>query len=319
MKRAGVSVIVLILLITLVFFLIRIAPGNPTTKFISPNLSPALVEQVKESFQLDKPVIEQYGAFILNFIKGDMGISYTYRKSVISVVSESLQFTIIFSILSLTLQLFSALMFALIAAKNINGWFDKTMIKITFAVYSIPPFVIGLVLVLIFSLKLSIFPSSDLHSLDFHSRSFIGKFFDYLHHLVLPLITISAGGIALFFKYIRDNLVEVMDKPFVTYLRSHGVDEAIIRKKHILPNALSPLLSVAGVEFGLLLGGALITEVIFGLPGMGRLTVDAIFSRDYPLIVGCTLVSGTLVIIANFIADFVKALIDKRSAIEMIQ
>jgi peptide/nickel transport system permease protein len=319
LKRAGVSLLVLLLLVTLVFFLIRIAPGNPASKYISPNLSPELVEQVRVSFQLDKPLLEQYSSFLINIMKGEMGVSYTFRKPVVSVIKEYLPFTIIFSLLSIHLQILTSLLLALLAVKKIDGWFDRIMTRISFVVYSFPAFVLGLLLVYLFSVQFSLFPSSDLHSLDFHSRSLFGKIIDYVYHLTLPLITVSAGGIALFYKYLRDNLIETMNNPFAHYLRSHGISEKVIIRKHILPNAIKPLVSIAGVETGVLLGGALITEVIFGLPGMGRLTIEAIGARDYPLIVGCTLISGVLVILANFTADIIKALFDKRSALEMLQ
>jgi len=130
--------------------------------------------------------------------------------------------------------------------------------------------------------------------------------------MTLPLITLSIPGIAEFYKYLRDNFEEINNKSFVENLRAHGLRESEIIRKHIIPNSINPLISIAGVELGLLLGGALITEVIFALPGMGRLTVNAIFARDYPLIVGCTFVSGVLVIITNLLADVVKAKLDKR-------
>ena len=130
--------------------------------------------------------------------------------------------------------------------------------------------------------------------------------------MILPLATLSLGGIAVFYKYLRDNLEETYNKSFVLNLRANGVDEKTILLKHIIPNAIGPLIAVAGVELGILFGGALITEVIFALPGMGRLTINAILSRDYPLVIGCTFVSGVLVILSNFAADLLKAKIDKR-------
>jgi peptide/nickel transport system permease protein len=130
--------------------------------------------------------------------------------------------------------------------------------------------------------------------------------------MVLPLVTLSLPFIAEYYKYLRDNIEEVMSMPFIENLRANGLSENKIMWKHVMPNAISPLISIAGVEFGLLFSGALIVEVIFALPGMGRLTVEAIFSRDYPLIVGCTFFSGLLILFTNLVADVVKALIDKR-------
>jgi ABC-type dipeptide/oligopeptide/nickel transport system permease component len=116
----------------------------------------------------------------------------------------------------------------------------------------------------------------------------------------------------MFYKYLRDNLEETYQQPFITNLRASGYDEKVILKKHVLPNAVRPLISVAGVDLGILLGGALITEIIFGLPGMGRLMMNSIFERDYPLVIGCALIAGLLIIISNFLADLLKMKLDKR-------
>jgi peptide/nickel transport system permease protein len=130
--------------------------------------------------------------------------------------------------------------------------------------------------------------------------------------LVLPLITLSAAGIALFYKYIKESMDEVLHQTFVINLRAAGMSEKKILRKHVIPNALRPLISVAGIELGILLGGALITEVIFSLPGVGRLTIDSILSRDYPLVIGCVFTAGVVMILANFLADIIKLKIDKR-------
>ena len=189
---------------------------------------------------------------------------------------------------------------------------DKLLNKIAILLYVTPVFVIGLFLVLIFSVKINLFPSSGLSSLDNYEFSFFEKIIDYAHHLVLPLITISLGGIAIFYKYLRDNIVNVMQEPFVTNLQANGFSSKIIFLKHVLPNAINPLISIAGIELGLLLSGTLITEVIFSLPGFGRLMIDSIMLRDYPIIVGCSFVASVAIVFSNFATDLIKFKIDKR-------
>ncbi|MBP1682557.1 MAG: Peptide/nickel transport system permease protein, partial [Ignavibacteriaceae bacterium] len=179
-------------------------------------------------------------------------------------------------------------------------------------IYSIPAFVLGVALIYIFSVSLNLFPISGLKSLDYDYFTFFSQVLDKLHHLVLPLITLTLAGIALFYKYIKENMDEIFHQTFILNLKALGMKEDVILKKHVLPNSLRPLLSVAGVELGILLGGALITEVIFGLPGMGRLTVDSILARDYPLVIGCVFTAGAVMIAANFLADIIKLKIDKR-------
>ena len=312
LKRILTSVVVLFLLITFIFFLLRVAPGDPSQKFISPELSPKLAEKVRESFDLNSSMIEQYKSFMVNLAGGDLGISYTYRIPVVSVIGEFLPFTIIFSLMSFIIQIAGGFLLALIAVKKMNGRIDRTITKISLGVYALPSFVIGVFLIVIFSEKLGMFPSSGLSSFDSGSMSFFGRAADYLRHLVLPLITLSLGGMAVYYKYLRDSLEETFNKSFVINLRAHGFEEKEIVRKHVIPNSIGPLISVAGVELGILFSGALITEVIFGLPGMGRLTINAILSRDYPLVTGCTFIAGVLVIVSNLAADLVKVKIDKR-------
>jgi peptide/nickel transport system permease protein len=313
-KRVWTSFLILFLLITFLFVLLRISPGDPSQKYISPELSPKLTGLVKHSFGLDGSLITQYKMFIINMSKGEFGISYTYRIPVVEVIERTLPFTVVFSLLSFIIQITLGFILAIIAVKNIGGLADRIISRSSLALYAVPSFAAGVFLIFIFSGKLNLLPSSGLSSFDTGSYSVIQKFFDYTQHLILPLITLSITGIAVFFKYLRDNLEEVYNKPFVEYLRANGISEKEIVRKHIIPNAVSPAISVAGVELGLLFGGALITEVIFSLPGMGRLTVDAILSRDYPLVIGCTFIAGTLVILTNLTADIIKAIMDKRIA-----
>ena len=312
LKRIVSSLVVLFLLITFIFILLRVSPGDPSDKFISPELSPQLIAHVRDSFNLNSSILVQYEAFIVNLCKGDFGISYSYRMPVLSVIIDYLRFTLIFSLVSFAIQIGLGFLLAIISFQKLNGFIDKMFSKLSLVVYAIPSFVIGVFLIYIFSATLNILPSSGLRSFDSADYSFFQSFFDYARHMILPLATLSLGGIAVFYKYLRDNLEDTYNKPFIMNLRANGLDERTILLKHIIPNAIGPLIAVAGVELGLLFGGALITEVIFGLPGMGRLTINAIFSRDYPLVIGCTFVSGVLVILSNFIADLLKAKIDKR-------
>lgn len=319
LSRILSSILILLLLITFVFVLVRLAPGNPTAKFISPKLSPELAENVQKSFGLNEPIHKQYALFIVKILTGDFGISFNYRMPVLSVVKTHFLFTFIFSSISLIVQLWLSFWLARIAFRNQDKLLDKALSRSLIFVYSIPAFVIGLVLVYLFSINFRLFPTSGLTTLYNDELSFWESLFDNLWHLILPLITLSVAGVSIFFKYLRDNLITVSNQVFVTNLKAIGVDEKVIYKNHILPNAVQPLISIAGVEFGLLLGGALITEVIFALPGMGRLTINAIMNRDFPLVIGCTIVAGIMVIVVNLIADLIKIKMDKRLARELIK
>jgi len=312
LRRFLSSILLLFLLISFIFILLRIAPGDPVQKFISPDLSPELADKIRESFQLNGSIFEQYFLFLENIVKGDFGISYNYRLPVLTVIWDYLPFTLIFASISFIFELLISYFLALKVAKNFGSRFDKFVSKISFMIYSVPSFVLAVILIFIFSVTLNLFPSSDLTSIYFDDLNFWEKGLDYISHMILPVLTLSLGGVVVFYKYLRDNIESVYGKSFVMKLRADGMNEKEILKKHVIPNAIGPVISVAGVELGFLLSGALITEVIFGLPGMGRLTVNAIMLRDFPLVVGCAFISGVLMIFSNLIADLIKVKIDKR-------
>lgn len=306
------SLLTLFLLISFLFVLIRLSPGNPTDKYISAKLGSELSDNISEKFSLNQPISDQYFAFVTNVIKGDLGISYNYRQPVFEIIWEYFSFTLVFAITSFILQIGMSIWFSVLVIKRRNKLLDNFISNSAILVYSVPAFVLGVALIYIFSVEWNLFPISGLHSLDFENFSFFGKVFDTLHHLVLPLITLTSAGVAMFYKYTKDSMDEVLGQTFITNLVSYGLDSNSILKKHVIPNSLRPIISVAGVELGILLGGTLITEVIFSLPGMGRLTIDSILSRDYPLVIGCVFTAGAVMIFANFLADIFKLKLDKR-------
>ncbi|NWF89971.1 MAG: ABC transporter permease [Ignavibacteriaceae bacterium] len=318
LKRLLTSIVVLFLMITFIFILLRLSPGNPVNKFISPELSPEIIEKIKADFDLNDTILNQYLSFLTNLMSGELGISYNYREPVLKLIMQFLPFTIIFTLISFTLQVAVSGILAALSVKKLNGVLDSALIKFNLIIFSLPSFVIGVFLILIFSDVLELLPSSGLRSYDFDSKSFIQKVLDYASHLIMPVMTLAIGGIAVFYRYLRDGFEETINKLFILNLKANGFSDKTIMLKHIIPNALGPFIAAAGVELGILLGGALITEVIFSLPGMGRLTINAIMQRDYPLIIGCSLTAGTMVILSNLFADLVRAKLDKRLTKDII-
>jgi peptide/nickel transport system permease protein len=312
LKRILSSLITLLLLISFLFILIRLSPGDPTQKYLSAKFSPELKTKIAEDFDLNRPVLSQYTSFLLNIFKGDLGVSYDFRQPVLSVIWQFFSFTLVFAFLSFIIQLLISYLLAISSVQKSGNFFDRAIAKSSIIIYATPAFVLGVFLIFLLSVHIDLFPSSGLKSPDHDSLSFLGKTVDYFKHLVLPLITLSAAGTAMFYKYLRENMEDVYNRNYILQLRASGYTEKVILKKHVIPNAVRPLISIAGIELGMLLGGALITEVIFGLPGMGRLMMDSIFSRDYPLVIGCALVGGFMMIFSNFVADLVKIKIDKR-------
>lgn len=311
-RRAATSVLILFLTVSLLFVLVRIAPGNPSQKYLSPNLSPQLIEKVKSSFQLDKSIAEQYISFVKNVFTGDFGVSYKYHRPVNEVIFEVLPFTITLSLSAFAIQFVGGLILALWAFHNHKKLLDKFLSRGSILLYAVPSFVSGLFFVYIFSVQLKLFPSSGIKTVGTLEENIFLLGLDYLHHLFLPLVVLSLTGLPIYFKYFREHFEEHQQKLYTIYLRANGVAENKIFLSHIIPNSLNSIIAYAGVDLGILFSGALITEVIFSLPGMGRLTVNAILEHDYPLIIGCTLTAGVLIILTNLAADLIRMKIDKR-------
>jgi len=306
------SLLTLFLLVSFLFFLIRFSPGDPTDKYVTAKLGNELSERIEAKFSLNEPVTDQYVSFVSNLFTGEFGVSYNYHLPVVDVVWEYFSFTLVFAGISFIIQIGFSLWLAIRIVKTKNKWLEKFLENFSLFVYSIPAFVLGVSLIYIFSVHLDLFPISGLKSIDSDDLTFFPMLLDRLNHLVLPLVTLTAAGVALFYKYIKESIDETKNQTFALNLRASGVEENTILKHHILPNAIRPLISVAGIELGILLGGTLITEVIFSLPGMGRLAIDSILSRDYPLVIGCVFTAGAVMILANFLADIAKLKLDKR-------
>jgi len=311
-KRITTSAFVLFLTVSFLFVLVRIAPGDPSQKFISPNLSPKLVEKVKTSFQLDKQIHVQYLSFVKNAATGNLGVSYAFHRPVVEVIFDVLPFTILFAVSAFALQLIAGLLLAVFAFHHNQKIWDKLLSRGSMFLYAVPSFVRGLLFIYVFSVQLKIFPSSGIKTVGTLESSFFLLLVDYTKHLFLPVLVLSLTGLPVYFKYFRENFEENQKKLFTLYLRANGVSERKILLSHLIPNSLNSIIAYAGVDLGILFSGALITEVIFSLPGMGRLTINAILGHDYPLIVGCTLTAGILIIFTSLLADLIRLNIDKR-------
>lgn len=317
-RRAITSVVLLFLIVTLLFCLIQISPGSPAQKYLSPTLSVELNNKISESFKLESGGFAGYFSFIGNFLSGNLGVSYTYKIPVEKVIADYLPFTVLFAGLSILVQLICGFGIFYLTTKFTGRIFRKSISGAMLILYLVPSYLTGIFLIYLFSVKFNLLPSSGLKSFSGGSNGFIENLLDYLKHLILPLAAVSASGIPVFFKYIKDSYNDFINRKFVTGLKAQGFSEKRILLLHILPNIAGVLTSITAIELGTLLGGALLTEVIFGLPGMGRLTYSAVLARDYPLIIGCSFSAAVFVIISNFIADLIKSLINKRSITEGI-
>lgn len=306
------SIFVIFLVVSFVFIIIHIAPGNPAYKYISPKFSPEVFEKISESYNLNNSIAEQYFSFIANVFSGDLGVSYNYREPVISVIVPYLKFTFAFATLAFIFQIVVSFLLVYFVIHYKSKIIAKYLSNINLTLYSIPVFITSVFLIYFFSYQLNIFPSSGLTSFNFRELNVFQQLLDYFRHLFLPLIASSLIGIPIFYKYLLDSVKSNLNKMFVKNLEIIGVPKKNILFQHVFPNSINSVIAVAGVEYGILLGGSVIVETIFALPGMGRLTMSAVMARDYPLVIGAVLTSAIIIMFVNLVADLLRVIIDKR-------
>ena len=301
-----------------VFLFMRLTPGDPIDLMMGKdgNVSAAEQAALREEFNLDKPLPEQLGLFLTDAVQGDLGTSFTKHEPVTKVIAETLPATLELAMAAFFIALLIAIPIGIISAVKQNSFIDKFAMASSFLGISLPNFWLGIVLMIIFAVKLHIFPvmgrvDSDIilqhvtgfNVLDSIITGNMAALVSSLRHLFLPAVTLCAEMSAIVARVTRSSMLEVLRQDYILLARSKGMRELIVITKHAFRNALIPTITVIGIEVGALLGGNMIIETVFGWPGIGRLAVDAIFSRDFPLIQGVVMVYALTYVIANLAAD----------------
>ena len=283
---------------TVVFVMLRVAlPGDPAKVMAGPRASPELIEQIRHNLGLDRPVIEQYLIFLRNFLQGDLGRSVKFREPVVGVITKAFPFTATLTFLCVAIGTSLGLVIGVVTAVYQRTWIDNFGIVVAVLFYSIPTFWLGLMLILIFSVGLRILPVQG-----------VGTW----KHFVLPVATLGVGQSALIARLTRSSMIEVLSTDYVRTARAKGLAQRRVLIRHALQNTLIPVITVVGLSVGGLLGGAVITESIFGLPGVGRLAIDAISNRDYPMIQGAVILVAASFVFVNLLVDIIYAFVDPR-------
>ncbi|MFN3561498.1 MAG: ABC transporter permease [Chloroherpetonaceae bacterium] len=298
--------------LTLTFFIIRLAPGDPASFFIQPGVSPKVAEQMREQYGLNDPLIIQYFKWLGNILQGDFGRSFSRHQPVFDVILDAVPITVSLALIGITMQFIFGILLGVISAVKQGTKLDRTLTVSALFIYSMPEFWLSLMLIILFSLKLGWFPASNLNSIGADSLGTFEFILDRLHHLVLPIFVLSLGGIAGLARYVRGQMLEVIRQDYIRTARAKGLNEKIVIFKHALRNALLPVVTILGGSLPALFSGALFIEVIFAIPGMGRIAVEAVFARDYPLIIANTFISGTLIVLGNLLADVLYGIVDPR-------
>ena len=296
-RRLVLALPVVLGVATLVFLLIHLIPGDPVEIMLGESALPADRDALRESLGLDRPILEQYGSFLWGLCRGDLGVSLQQRRPVTALIREHYPATLELTLAAMLISLLIALPAGILSGiRQYSVWDYSTMFLALLGV-SMPNFWLGPLLIWVFSIQLGWFPVS-------------GK--GGLAHLLLPALTLGASMAAIVARMTRSSVLEVLREDYVMTARAKGLSEARIILKHVLRNAMLPVLTVVGLQFGALLAGSIITETIFSWPGLGTLMVKAIQTRDYPVVQGCVLLIALSYVLVNLLTDLLYGVIDPR-------
>jgi peptide/nickel transport system permease protein len=302
LRRLGWAVVVIWFVISATFAMIALIPADPAKALLGPHATPDAIERVRVHYCLDQGTLHQYGCWLSNLAHGDLGESYRSKRAVTATIADRIGPTLLLACAAIVLQLVIGVPLGIIAAVRRRRWPDHATNVLGLLGQSAPTFFVGTVFVYLFAYRFGWFPISG------YGSGVISR----LHHLVLPALTLATIGIAYYARVVRSELVDILGEDFIRTARAKGLSERAIVGRHALRAALGPLVTLIGIDLGVLLGGAVVTEAIFAWPGLGRETLNAILELDIPLILGVVLVSAIAIAIANLIADLVQLWVDPR-------
>ena len=303
--------------ITLIsFFVMHLAPGEPMSlqADFNPKMTPEMRQRLRAQYGLDKPLYVQYAKWFKGLVQLDLGRSFSPdRRKVWDKIRERLPVTILINVLSMILILVVSVPLGVRAAVRQNSLFDQVTTVLVFLAYAAPAFWVALLLMLYFGIELGWLPVSGLHTLmGYDQMGTWQKILDWARHLVLPVFVSAIGGLAGFSRYTRSSMLEVLRQDFITTARAKGLPERTVIYRHALRNALLPLITILGLSIPGLIGGSVIFESIFAIPGVGQLMWSSVMARDYPVLMGNLVIVSVLTLLGNLLADMGYAAVDPR-------
>ncbi|XVU27771.1 ABC transporter permease [Actinoplanes sp. CA-054009] len=300
LRRLPQAVIVLFGVVTLAFLMTHVVPGDPARLIAGPNASAATVASIHHELGLDRSIGYQYWLYLRSAVRGDLGTSYALQgMSVTSAIGHALPVSAAVAVLGVLWEVLLGVPAGIVAAYRPKGLLDRATTLTSLIGLSAPPFWIGLLLLYALAFKTSLFPLSGYAS-------------PFINYLILPSFTLGLGGAAWYARLTRTNMLEALRSPYVQTARAKGMPEGVILLRHCLRNVLSPLLTMLGMDLGYFLGGVVVIESVFGLPGIGKLTFDAIGTLDIPMITGAVLFAAFFIVVMNLLVDLAYAAIDPR-------
>lgn len=304
--RRVLSLIPVLLIVGIASFtIIHLIPGNPADVILGNNATQAQVKQLSHQLGLDRPLFSQFVSWITSAVRGNLGTSIFYDEPVSHVIANHFLPTAYESVLSTLLSLIIAWPTGLIAAWKRNSFLDRLFMSGSLLGVSIPSFWLGLMMILVFAVSLRWLPVTGYIPPSYGLASFAS-------HMILPVVVLAAGQAAIIARMLRDGVIENLSRPYIRTARAKGASETAVLLSHAMPNSLIPTLTVVGTSFATLLSGVVVVEVIFGIPGLGNLIIQAIENRDYPLVEGIALTFALFYVVINLLVDVSYALVDPR-------
>ena len=316
LKRLLLSVPLVLGIVTATFFITRLAPGDPMDMYLEPQrrrqVDPEVIELLRKKYGLDQPIHIQYVTWLKNVVRGDFGESFRHRRPVKDMLVEAVPYTLQLTVLAIILDALFGITLGIISAVKQYSKLDKSLTVGSLIIYALPSFWLALMLIMVFSVNLGWFPTSQTRSMNYQDLTAVGKVLDRMWHLALPVFVMGVAGAAGTARYMRSRLLEVLNEEYIVAARAQGFREKTVIVNRALRNALIPIITIYGMSLPFLLGGATVIETIFAWPGMGRLTVSAVGGRDYPLIMAAITIAAVLTVFGNLLADVTYAAVDPR-------
>ena len=297
LRRLALTIPVVWIVVTLVFSLIHLVPGDPVAQMLGEGAPHQEIQRLRHDLGLDRPLLDQYRAYMFGLLKGDLGTSFRNQQSVAQSIAARYPATIELAFAAVLVSLVLAIPAGVISAVRRGSLIDKAIGVVSLFGVSLPNFALGPLLILLFSIVLGLLPVSGRGG---------------IYHLVLPAITMGGALAAVTTRMVRASMLEEIGQDYIRTARAKGLPERVVLFRHALRNSLLPVITVLGLQAGALLAGAIITETVFAWPGLGRLTVQAINARDYPLLQGCILTISLSYILINLVTDAIYSVVDPR-------
>ncbi len=310
-RRLWQSLALILLLIAINFFLIHLAPGDPVTLLAGQSGDEKYYEFIRAKFRLDQPLTTQLWIYYQNILRGDLGYSFNYQQSVAAVVFSRLPATLLLMMTALLLSALGGIFFGVQASHQAGSLTDRSITLFTAIAYAIPTFCLGQLALLVLSLHFNLFPAQGMMSAnrELHGAA---RWLDILEHLALPAVTLAVMQSAMIARLTRTEMVKALSEDYILAARARGLPESRVLYGHGLRNAILPIVTILGNDLGAMLSGAVLTETVFAWPGLGRLLLDSIAARDYPVLMGIFLLASTGVVIANLLTDLIYFRLDPR-------